>query len=110
MLQTRQDSPPFRRPLDARGNSSVQAANAGNVECLCRVQTPDGGLLIACGENNDFDRAFVAAFEEDDPPWRSPLGDRPRYQYQRTFVFFFVFTGFPISPNAACRCASGHFC
>jgi hypothetical protein len=67
---------------DPRGSSSVQVANAGHVEHLCWVQTPGGGLLAACGENNDYDRAFVAICGEEDPPWRSPLGQRPRYQYQ----------------------------
>jgi hypothetical protein len=59
----------------------VHIANAGHVERLCSVATPVGNQIIFCGENNDYDRAFVASFRVADPPSTSPPGDRPRYRY-----------------------------
>jgi hypothetical protein len=67
--------------VDAHGKATVQFANAGNVEWLCHVASPEGGHLIFCGENNAFDQSFVGRLGTSDPPSRSAPGGRPRYQY-----------------------------
>ena len=67
--------------VDSRGKAALQLANAGYVERLCHVASTDGGCLIACGENNAFDQAFVAILGVNDPPCSSAPGGRPRYQY-----------------------------
>ena len=67
--------------VDAEGRSAVQFANAGHVECLGCVASPDGDLFVACGENNDFDCAFVALLGADDPPASSVPGKRLVYRF-----------------------------
>jgi hypothetical protein len=61
---------------DARGNASLKFLNAGYVDWLCYVESARGSFLIACGENNAFDQAFVALLGIDDPPCGSPPGGR----------------------------------
>jgi hypothetical protein len=67
--------------VDAEGREVVQFANAGHIECLCRVTSPDGDLLVACGENNDFDCAFAALLGADDSPACSVPGKRLVYRF-----------------------------
>ncbi len=68
--------------IDSEGNASVQLANTGYVEQVCYAPSTAGECLIACGENNAFDQAFVALIGIDDPPCTSPLPGRyPRYRY-----------------------------
>lgn len=66
--------------IDPRGLATIQFANAGYVERLCPVTLQNGNFIIACGENNDFDQAFVALLGADDPPAHSPLGERLVYR------------------------------
>jgi hypothetical protein len=65
--------------INARGSATVHLANAGFVERLCPVQ--DGAFLIACGENNDFDNAFVALLGTRDAPVSSVPGERLVYRF-----------------------------
>jgi hypothetical protein len=67
--------------VDAGGRSRIQFANAGNIECLCRIPRADGDYLAISGENNGFDRACVAVIGVDDPPSCSPAGGPPRYRF-----------------------------
>jgi hypothetical protein len=67
--------------IGADGTAAVQLANAGYVERLCRVSLPEGDCLIACGENNDYDDAFVALLGVHDPPAFSVPGERAVYRY-----------------------------
>jgi len=67
--------------LDAQGKPKVQFANAGYVERLCLVGDPDDRLIVACGENNDFDCAFVALLGIDDAPSCSIQGNRTVYRF-----------------------------
>ncbi len=67
--------------VDSLGKSVLQFANAGYVEQLCSVAMPDDRLLIACGENNDFDCAFVALLGIDDSCSCSIPGLRTVYRY-----------------------------
>lgn len=68
--------------VDSEGKPMVQFANAGYVERLCSVATDDDRLLAVCGENNDFDLAFVALLGIDDPPSCSIPGNRTVYRFQ----------------------------
>lgn len=65
----------------AGGSAAVQFANTGYVERLCPVSLPDGNFVIACGENNDYDDAFVALLGSADPPSCSPPGERLVYRF-----------------------------
>lgn len=56
-------------------------ANAGHVERLCQVDSKSTAELVVCGENNDFDDAFVALIGVEDPPWCSIAGDRLVYRF-----------------------------
>jgi hypothetical protein len=67
--------------VDAEGRPTVQFANAGYVEGLCSVGVPDDRLMIVCGENNDFDCAFVALLGIDDAPSCSIPGSRTVYRF-----------------------------
>jgi hypothetical protein len=67
--------------IDAQGSATVRFANAGHVERLCPVTLKDGHFLIACGENNDFDDAFVALLGADDPAACSISGERLVYRF-----------------------------
>jgi hypothetical protein len=67
--------------IDASGRPGLQFANAGYVERLCSIDISDEGLLIACGENNDFDCAFVALLGLDDPCSVSIPGLRTVYRF-----------------------------
>jgi hypothetical protein len=67
--------------IDPRGRATVQFANAGYVERLCPVTLQNGNFIIACGENNDFDQAFVALLGADDAPAGSPFGERLVYRF-----------------------------
>ena len=64
--------------FDAVGSPSVQFANSGFVERLCRMTRPDGEFIAVSGENNAFDRAFVAVIGIHDPPSSSPAGGAKR--------------------------------
>ncbi len=74
--------------IQANGTSSVHLANAGFVECVCPVTLPDGDFLIVCGENNDFDQAFVGILGADAPAATSVPGNR------------LVFIASPVHPPA----------
>ncbi len=67
--------------VDPFGKSVLQFANAGYVEQLCLVAMSDDRLLVACGENNDFDSAFVALLGIDDLCSCSIPGLRTVYRY-----------------------------
>lgn len=67
--------------VNAEGRASVHFANAGYVERLCLGGVPDDRLLVACGENNDFDCAFVALLGIDDAPSCSVRGNRTVYRF-----------------------------
>jgi hypothetical protein len=67
--------------VDGKGTSTVRFANAGHVERLCLVGVPDDRLIVACGENNDFDCSFVAFLGVDDPPSCSIPGNRTVYRF-----------------------------
>lgn len=70
--------------VNPQGSANVQFANAGHVECFCRVNSGDGNLIVVSGENNAYDCSFVASFGMDDPPSRSPVGGPPRYRFANT--------------------------
>jgi hypothetical protein len=67
--------------IDADGTATVQFANAGFVERICPVSLETKVFLIICGENNDFDNAFVALIGADDPPACSVPGKRLVYRF-----------------------------
>jgi hypothetical protein len=67
--------------VDASGTASVQFANCGYVETLCRVTRPDGEFVAVAGENNAFDRSFVVVLGANDPPACSPSGGPARYRF-----------------------------
>lgn len=67
--------------VDSEGRPVLQFANAGFVERLCPILVPDDRLIIACGENNDFDCAFAALLGADDPPSCSIPGRRGTYRF-----------------------------
>ncbi len=67
--------------VDAHGQSRLQFANTGFIECLCRVPKAGGDWIAISGENNAFDRAFVAVIGVDDQPSCSPAGGPPRYRF-----------------------------
>lgn len=67
--------------IDADGSPVVQFANAGYVERLCALPLAGGNFLIACGENNDYDDAFVALLGTHDPPACSVPGERLVYRF-----------------------------
>jgi len=67
--------------VDASGAASVQFANSGYVETLCRVSGPDGEFVAVAGENNAFDRSFAAVLGVNDPPSCSPAGGPARYRF-----------------------------
>ena len=67
--------------IDAQGHANIHFANAGYVEHLCAVTTKDGNWLIICGENNDFDDAFVALIGMESPSGCSVPGERLVYRY-----------------------------
>ncbi len=64
--------------FDAAGSPSIQFANSGFVERLCRLMRPDGEFIAVSGESNAFDRACVAVLGINDPPSRSPEGGAKR--------------------------------
>ena len=72
--------------VDASGRSILQFANAGFVERLCLVDISADRLLIACGENNDFDCAFVTLIGLDDSCSSSIPGIRTVYRYANSPV------------------------
>jgi hypothetical protein len=67
--------------IDSHGSAAVHFANAGYVERLCPVTLQTDNFIIACGENNDFDDAFVALLGVDDPPACSIPGERLVYRF-----------------------------
>jgi hypothetical protein len=67
--------------VDASGAASVQFANSGFVETLCQVTRPDGEFVVVAGENNAFDRSFVAVLGMNDPPSCSPAGGAARCHF-----------------------------
>ena len=64
--------------VDASGAASIQFANAGHVDKLCRVTRPKGEFVVLGGENNAFDRSFVAVLGVSDPAACSPTGGAAR--------------------------------
>ncbi len=67
--------------VDAQGKPTVYFANAGYVERLCVVASAQEDLIVACGENNDYDQAFIALFAANGAPCRSVPGERKVYRY-----------------------------
>ena len=67
--------------IDPSGGARIHFANAGYVERLCPVTLTNPSYLIICGENNDFDNAFVALLRADDPPSCSIPGERLVYRF-----------------------------
>lgn len=67
--------------IDTMGSAMIQFANAGHVEQLAKVDVAGEERVILCGENNDFDLAFVAWFAARGLPAASPPGHRLRYRY-----------------------------
>jgi hypothetical protein len=67
--------------VDARGAASVQFANAGFVELICRLTRPNGEFAVIAGANNAFDRSFAAILGVGDPPSCSPAGGAARYHF-----------------------------
>ena len=67
--------------VNPAGSPTVYFANAGHVERVALTETDHKQVLVFCGENNDFDQAFVACIEIDDPPGVSPPGRRLPYRY-----------------------------
>jgi hypothetical protein len=67
--------------IAANGTAKVYFANAGYIERLSPVRSNDSSTLIVCGENNDFDRAFVALQNINDPPTCSVPGERLVYRF-----------------------------
>lgn len=67
--------------IDSDGTAAVYFANAGYVERLCPVTLKTGNFITACGENNDYDNAFVALLGVADPPARSIPGERLVYRF-----------------------------
>ena len=66
---TRKDSRAFILPMPATSSE------------LCYVVVRNEDFIIACGENNAFDLAFVGLFGIFDEPCFSPPGGRPRYRF-----------------------------
>ncbi|MGO9229725.1 MAG: hypothetical protein ACLQKA_11035 [Bryobacteraceae bacterium] len=67
--------------VDANGAASVQFANAGHVDTLCRVTRPDGEFVAIAGENNAFDRSFAAVLGASDSASCSPAGGAARCHF-----------------------------
>jgi hypothetical protein len=67
--------------FDAHGRSDLRFANAGFVEHLGLVALAGERCLVLCGENNDFDLAFVALLGIDDAPSCSIPGKRTVYRF-----------------------------
>jgi len=67
--------------IDANGHSQIRFANAGHVERLGLVVLSGERCLILCGENNDYDRAFVALLGIEDAPSCSIPGKRTVYRF-----------------------------
>jgi hypothetical protein len=67
--------------VDANGASTIQFANAGHVEMLCRLARPNGKFIALAGENNGFDRSCAAVLSVDDPPSCSPPGGAARCHF-----------------------------
>lgn len=67
--------------VTATGTAAVHFANAGHVERISPVRSGGDDTLIICGENNDFDGAFVALLTINDPPARSVPGERLVYRF-----------------------------
>ena len=70
--------------FDRDGAATVQFANSGFVERIAQVTLSSGEqAVIAAGETNAFEQAFVALLGVNDPPSRSLPGDiLPRYRYE----------------------------
>lgn len=64
--------------VNAGGAASIQFANAGWVERLCSLTRPNGKFVALAGENNAFDRSFVAVLGATDMPSSSPSGGAAR--------------------------------
>jgi hypothetical protein len=70
--------------VDAKGHGTVQFANAGHVEALCRLSGRSENLIAIVGENNGFEVACAAILGVQDPPSSSPPGKKPRCQYRES--------------------------
>jgi hypothetical protein len=67
--------------VDANGGASIQFANAGHVEMLCRVTRPNGEFVVVAGVSNAFDRPFAAVLGANDPASCSPAGGAARCRF-----------------------------
>jgi hypothetical protein len=67
--------------VDAKGAATLQFANSGYVERLCRLMRPNGEFIAIGGENNAFDRACAAVLGSGDPASCSPPGGAPRCHF-----------------------------
>ena len=67
--------------FDAEGKSSLRFANAGHVERLGLTIIFGERCIAFCGENNDYDRAFVSLLGLDDPMAYSVPGKRTVYRF-----------------------------
>jgi hypothetical protein len=67
--------------IDAKGASTLQFANSGHIEMLCRLTRPNGQFIAVAGENNAFDRSCAAVLAVDDPASRSPDGGAARCHF-----------------------------
>lgn len=67
--------------FDPDGRSTLQFANVGHVERIGLVTSYGEKCLFFCGENNDFDRAFVALIGAGDSPASSIQGKRKVYRF-----------------------------
>jgi len=67
--------------VDPNGSASIQFANAGWVDRIYRLTRPTGEFVVLAGENNAFDRSFVAVLGINDPPSCSPAGGAARCSF-----------------------------
>lgn len=81
--------------IDADGRATLVFANSGFVERMCPIANSEDGLLIVCGENNDFDLAFAGLLGIRDSSSTSIPGERSVYRYAdaptetpRKFILF----------------------
>jgi hypothetical protein len=67
--------------VNPNGSASIQFANAGWVDRIYRLTRPTGEFVVLAGENNAFDRSFVAVLGVNDPPSCSPAGGAARCSF-----------------------------
>lgn len=69
--------------INIDGKSTLRFANAGYVERLGTATVHGERCLVFCGENNDYDCAFVSLLGLDDPLSYSVPGKRTVYRFAR---------------------------